>query len=176
MDEPTIRPGQVADLERLPEIERDAAQRFHDIGYGFAADGPVRDVDEHMRALRTGVALVAETNDGGTVGFALVLRLDGRAHLMELSVACRHQGKGTGRALSGEAEAWAIRQGLSEITLTTFRDVPWNAPFYRRLGYQEFSPGMDRPGLRAVIDEEREAGFHQRPRVAMHKYLDAEAT
>ncbi len=167
-----IRVGRDDDYATLAAIERDAAQRFREIGFDFCADGPVRDAEEHRRGLEDGRTLVGETAAGEAAGFALVWRLDGRAHLVELSVARRHQGRGLGRRLIGEAEAWAADQGLAEITLTSFRDVPWNAPFYRSLGYVVFEPGEDRPGLAAVIAEERDSGFAGQPRVAMRKVLE----
>jgi hypothetical protein len=60
------------------------------------------------------------------------------------------------------------------MTLTTYRDVAWNAPFYRRLGYREFAPGPDRPALLALIEKEAKWGFAARPRLAMRKPLYVE--
>ena len=31
---------------------------------------------------------------------------------------------------------WAAGNGYASVTLTTFRDVPWNMPFYERLGFR----------------------------------------
>jgi hypothetical protein len=36
-----------------------------------------------------------------------------------------------------EAARWAAAHGLGRMTLTTIEEVPWNAPYYRRLGFQE---------------------------------------
>jgi hypothetical protein len=35
-----------------------------------------------------------------------------------------------------ELHAWAQRHGLAALTLTTFTDVPWNMPYYERLGFR----------------------------------------
>ena len=167
----SIRAGTATDLPRLAEIERDAAQLFRSIGYDFCADGPVRDEAEQRRALEDGTVLVAETPDGDVAGFALLWRVDGRAHLLELAVAQRHQKRGLGARLVGRAERWAREERLGELTLTTFRDVSWNAPFYETLGFRVFDPGPERTELRAVQREERLSGFAKKQRVAMRKPL-----
>jgi hypothetical protein len=52
------------------------------------------------------------------------------------------------------------------LTLTTFRDVPWNGPYYERIGFRLVDdPG---PELRAQIDHEawlEDLG----PRIAMRR-------
>ncbi|MFP4004959.1 MAG: GNAT family N-acetyltransferase [Alphaproteobacteria bacterium] len=167
----TIRRSRPADIPALMEIERDAAQLFRTVGYDFCADGPVRDEAEHRYGMSNGAHFTVEAPDGAPAGFILLWRLDGRAHVTELSVATAHQGKGLGRRLLAHAEEWARGQGYTGITLTTFRDVPWNMPFYERCGYAVFEPGPDRPDLRAVTEEETGAGFAAKPRVAMRKSL-----
>ena len=167
-----LRPGTEIDLPALSAVERDAAQRFGDLeGFAFVADGPIRDRHEQRRALETGHAFVAEDEAGAVVGFLLLWDVDGRAHFLELGVRCSHQGQGLGRRLLAAGEHWAEAQGFGEATLTAYRDVPWNAPFYARLGFRAFEPGADRPGLLAVRQEEAAAGFAVQPRVAMRKAL-----
>src|SRR6516165_662871 len=63
-------------------------------------------------------------------------------------VAPRWQGRGCGTRLIATAEAWAQDSGFTEMTLTTFRDVGWNAPFFRNLGYESIEIGSDRPRTR----------------------------
>ena len=64
-----------------------------------------------------------------------------------------------------------VPEALIEVTLTTFRDVAWNAPFYARLGFMAFEPGPERPMLQAIILEESMAGFGRMPRLAMLKRI-----
>jgi hypothetical protein len=82
-----------------------------------------------------------------------------------------HQGLGIGRALIAAAEAQAAADGHAEVTLTTYLEVPWNAPFYRRLGFADFVPGPDRPDLLKVQADEAAWGFARWPRGAMRKPL-----
>ena len=56
------------------------------------------------------------------------------------------------------------------VTLTSFRDVPWNAPFYQRVGFEVVDDPP--PGLAAVRAAERAEGFDRfGPRVAMRLVL-----
>ena len=50
-------------------------------------------------------------------------------------------GRGIGRALLRAGCAWAAAHGYDELTLATYRDVPWNGPFYASEGFVEIGPG-----------------------------------
>lgn len=166
-----IRPATAADIESMRALERSAAQMFHAIGYDFCADGPVRDADEHLRVIETGVTLVAETKTGSLAGFAMVEPMDGEAHLVEIDVAPLFQRQGLARRLIAGGADWSRSKGFDGMTLTTYRDVPWNAPYYRRLGFVEFKPGPGRSGLIRTINQEAAWGFDFRPRIAMRKTI-----
>ena len=91
------------------------------------------------------------------VGFVSVDVVDGCAHIDQLSVLAEHGGRGTGRALLDRAVRWARDAGLGAVTLTAFRDVPWNAPFYRRAGFEVVDDPS--PGLAALRAAERAEGL-----------------
>lgn len=106
---------------------------------------------------------------GGVVGFAHVVLLedglDVRAHLEQVSVLPAHGRRGTGAALVRAAAEEARWDGHDELTLCTYRDLPWNAPFYAGLGFEvveprgvlsairarEHSLGLDEAGERVVM-------------------------
>ena len=67
----------------------------------------------------------------------------GGAHLAQLSVQPDHGRRGLGRALLRAACEWALGHGYDELTLTTYRDVPWNGPFYASEGFVEIGPADD---------------------------------
>ena len=69
------------------------------------------------------------------VGFAALTRVDGGAHLFQVSVAPEHGRQGLGRGLVEAAVTWAQGQGDPGITLTTFSHLPWNGPFYAKNGF-----------------------------------------
>ena len=77
-----------------------------------------------------------------------------------------------GRTLIERADEWARQRNLHSLTLTTYADVPWNAPYYRRLGFRHLSPEDETPGLRMIVSRERAAGLDVWPRTIMSRDLD----
>jgi hypothetical protein len=55
--------------------------------------------------------------------------------------------------------------------LTTFTDVPWNAPYYQRLGFRRLSDDKLTPGLRAIRAREAAIGLDRWPRCCMRRDL-----
>jgi hypothetical protein len=66
---------------------------------------------------------------------------------------------------------WARSNRFPAVTLTTFEHVPWNAPFYARLGFQQLDEHSLSPAMAQRLRSERETGLRQR--VAMRLSLDA---
>lgn len=96
--------------------------------------------------------------------------LDGNAHVAQVSVVPRCAGRGIGRQLLHTVEGWAAERGCRSITLTTFRDVPWNGPYYAKLGYEVLTEDQVGPDLARTIEYETALpGLADAPRVAMIK-------
>ncbi len=153
-----VRLARPDEYTRLRYVELEA-----DVLYLTVGIGPFPEDDAHDRLREMAVVLAA---GDPAVGFVAVELLDGEAHIDQLSVLPAHGGRGTGRGLLVEAIGWARRSRLSGVTLTTFRDVPWNAPFYRRIGFEVVTDPA--PGLAARRSAERAEGFDLfGPRVAM---------
>jgi N-acetylglutamate synthase-like GNAT family acetyltransferase len=76
-----------------------------------------------------------------------------------------------GRALLAHAADHAREEGLTALTLTTFTEVPWNAPYYARLGFRPLPEADLTPGLREILATEAAHGLDRRPRVCMRKRL-----
>lgn len=90
------------------------------------------------RASENGYLVIAEESSSHTVvGFVHVLEVDGLAHLEQLSVAPEHGRHGYGRLLLNAALDEARERGYDRVSLRTYADVPWNAPFYARAGFVE---------------------------------------
>jgi GNAT superfamily N-acetyltransferase len=129
--------------------------------------------DEFEHARRHGHLWVARANDG-PVGFAHVRILEpGVAHLEEIDVHPDHGWRGIGTRLVSAVCEWAARERYESVTLTTFRDVPWNMPFYERLGFQLISAAELSPALRSILQDEARRGLDPRRRVAMRHAVDA---
>ena len=145
----TIRPARPDELAELIEIELAADRLFPLAGYGETS-GPAG-LDE----LRAAAALLVSGDP--PAGYARIEVVDGRAHLEGLSVRPRFMRQGRGSELVRAACAWAAEHGYSEITLCTFAEVPWNGPFYAKLGFTELTELT--PGLLARRGAERELGL-----------------
>src|SRR5262249_57642651 len=79
--------------------------------------------------------------------------------------------RGIGTRLVSAVCAWAEAQGFSAITLSTFRDVPWNAPFYERLGFRRLQLAELSSALREVRAREQHLGIALDRRVMMRRDL-----
>lgn len=126
-----VRPARAADLPLLAAIETDADGLFLERFGNPPWDPPTPGQD---RVAQPGFVLVAGRPP---VGFAHVLEVHGEAHLELFAVRREHGRQGTGTALVSAAKAEARALGHRRLTLSTYRDVPWNAPFYARLGFTE---------------------------------------
>jgi len=97
--------------------------------------------------------------------------LDGMAYVEELDVVPAHGRRGLGSRLLGHVFAWGAAQGCAAVTLSTFRDVPWNGPFYRRHGFRDLAPEEWTPGMPAIRQREIAVGLKPDARVFMRREL-----
>ena len=167
-----LRVAVPADVEGLPEIERLAALLFkthaEDLGIPDAVYAQPNSLDVFVAAQREGRLWVASGHGSvRPVGFALVFNLDGYAHLEELDVLPSYGRQGIGSALLATVCAWAGEAGYPAVTLRTFRDVPWNGPFYLRRGFAVVDSAALSPGHVALEASERQRGLRTDIRVTM---------
>ncbi len=157
-----IRPAALAEFSLLPTIEAESDLLLTEIG-GLPrslALPPVPSVAEFAGALHILVA------GRPPVGFARLEEIDGQAHFEQLSVIPDYARQGIGRALVNAAKAWAKEAGYHAMTLWTFAEVPFNAPFYASCGFtavtsvgpelaqlrkHEKDLGLDDLGARAIM-------------------------
>jgi predicted N-acetyltransferase YhbS len=131
-----LRPTTAADIPRLHDIEMSAAALFAGSDLIDMDDTMVVATTDHLAAIEAGLSLVAEV-DGRAAGFVMGEVFGADAYLHELDVDLAYQQRGIGAALvRGFADA-ARATGASAVVLSTFRDPPWNAPFYRRMGFED---------------------------------------
>ena len=150
----------------LPAIELAAAQLLSGHAPATVLD-VVTDTQTLTDAVRHGRLWVALADDV-PVGFALVEMLaSDLPHLDEVDVAPAHGRRGLGTALVRATCAWARDNAFPMLTLTTFRAVPWNLPFYARLGFVEIPRDRLRPELTAVVRDEAARGLRPETRVVM---------
>ena len=66
-------------------------------------------------------------------------------------------------------------RGYPAATLSTFRDVPWNGPFYRNHGFRDLQRAEWTPGMPAIRDQEARHGLRVQARVFMRRELSSRA-
>jgi len=163
-----IRAARPHEYALLRAIERRAGELFREIGMPEIADDEPPSADH----LASGAALYVATDDADQpVGYALVDLVDGHAHLEQISVVPEHGRRGIGQALVQAVADWARARGDREVTLTTFRDVAFNAPFYARHGFVVLNDEDLTEGLRAVVAKEAADGLDTTVRVVMSRAL-----
>ncbi|MGW7510205.1 GNAT family N-acetyltransferase [Streptomyces massasporeus] len=166
-----IRLATRAELPALQDIERAAGAPCRDLGMPEIADDepPALDILERYR--RAGRCWVAVDEGDLPAAYLLAEPVDGALHIEQVSVHPRAARRGVGRALLAHAADRAHEEGLTALTLTTFTDVPWNAPYYARLGFRPLPEADLTPGLRAIRATEAAHGLDRWPRVCMRKPL-----
>ena len=165
-----VRPARPDETAELQAIERQAGERFREVGLDDVADDEPLPI-ETLAAYASGGRAWVAADDGEPCGYVLVDDIDGAAHIVQVSVKPDHQGRGIGRALIDRATRWAADTGRAWVTLTTFTDVPWNRPLYEHLGFRVLSDHEIGPGLRRIREDEAAQGLDLTTRVAMRRGL-----
>ena len=163
-----IRAARPPDYQKLPDIERRAGELFREAGMPDVADHDPYDPDD----LASAAALfIATDEDDEPIGYAMVDILDGHAHLDQISVVPEHGRQGIGTQLLDAAVGWATGQGYTELTLTTFRDLPFNAPLYAGRGFEVVPEAAWTPAIKDLVEREAEMGLDPTLRVVMRRPL-----
>lgn len=166
-----VRAARVTELPLLQALDRAAGQKFADIGMPEIAE-------RHWWAL----PVLADRQDAGRLwvaadeadepaAFLMADLVDGCLHVEQVSVHPGSARRGLGRRLLDHAASVAAADGLPALTLTTFAQVPWNAPYYVRCGFRVLDDAELTPGLRAIREREASLGSDRWPRVCMHRGL-----
>ena len=174
MSEYTIGLSRGEEPCELPGIERRAARLFSPELLSPEAAAETTPVSVYDRAQREGRLLVARDAAARVVGFAHLIWIGEFAHLEEVDVDPDFGRKGIGLLLVEAACDWANSKGSARITLTTFRDVAWNAPFYARLGFRRLLDEDLSAALRELRHKEARDGLDPDKRIVMYRPLSKE--
>ncbi|SED95142.1 Acetyltransferase (GNAT) domain-containing protein [Streptomyces sp. 2224.1] len=170
-----IHAPSLAELPTLRSIELASGTAFRGLGMAAIADAEPPSLAQLTAFQRAGRALAAYEEPGETaaphstgqpLGFLLWEPVDGCTHIEQVSVHPQHAHRRIGRALIDRAERAG---GPAPLTLTTFAEVPWNAPYYARLGFRTLTATELTPGLRAIRAHEAALGLDHWPRVCMRR-------
>lgn len=165
-----IRLATEQDVPLLDAVEQSAATAFIGSSVGYVES---RSVDPAllMKLCQNRTLWVAADEANKPVGFAACYPLDGFFYLHEISVAREAQGKGIGRRLMHELENYALDHNYPYIGLITYRDIRWNGPFYKSLGFKEIAPDTY-SGLHNKFKDNIRSGMNPALRCVMIKVLE----
>jgi GNAT superfamily N-acetyltransferase len=159
----TIRRARSTELQVLPDIERAAAAMFRDTPHPQLADAPLS--SDHLDA--TDLVWFALDLELKPVGFAIVSPMTTAMHLQEIAVLPEHARRGIGARLIDAVARWASEHGVDQLTLSTCDDIPWNGPYYSRLGFRALSELELTPDLKEIRRVEAAAGLPMKNRICM---------
>ncbi|WP_411752545.1 GNAT family N-acetyltransferase [Serratia sp. (in: enterobacteria)] len=163
-----LRLAQRDDIPQLVAVERSAAQLFRQQQeLQFIAEAEVMNPQQHVDFIDQQREWVMVSPTGQIAGFIAVQSFAHSWHIAELSVAADWQRQGVGKHLIDEVARLALRLGMQRLTLTTFVQVAWNAPYYQRLGFRTIPVARLDAYLRHLLAQEAEQGFADNSRCAM---------
>ncbi|MCH7345355.1 GNAT family N-acetyltransferase [Pelomonas sp. CA6] len=162
----TLRPARPEHAPAMQEVERVAAYMFPSELLPPALSGQVTPLETLQAGIAAGCAWVCLDWEGRVLGFALCREEAGCLHLAEMDVLPAVARRGIGRRLLALVQHEARQRGLRACTLTTFRSLPWNAPFYAGAGFRALEPRGDGvqgfPHLAELLAQEAAQGLNDR--------------
>jgi GNAT superfamily N-acetyltransferase len=160
-----LRPARPDEIETIRALERASAQRFVGLMDDLAADEPSPAAVLAVRILDGGLVVAVEAET--FVGFAMFRRVEDRAYVEQIDVLPAFAGRRIGAALLDAVAERARAAGLEGLSLSTFREVPWNAPYYRRLGFVDVPDAALTLGMATIRREHLARGLDEDARVFM---------
>ncbi|HEY8125468.1 MAG TPA: GNAT family N-acetyltransferase [Methylocystis sp.] len=167
-----IRVAEARDAEALPTLENSAGALFRSFpSLEWLADGEDLSVGRYRELIAAGASWVAIDPDDRPIAFLSGSIEENDLHIWELGVRRDLQRFGIGRNLLLAAIRDARCRRLAAVTLTTFRDVPWNAPFYARLGFESLAGEAIGDRLERILRADARRGLPMHARCAMRLRL-----
>ena len=152
-----LRAGRPEDVAAAVAIDDAAAALYAEVGItmDFGADHPLVRAEEKAwrhAAQNAGLVFAELETDPTRVGFFVLGEIDGTAHLEQIAVLPAYMRQGIGSLLMNEAIAMARTRGTPSLILTTYDHVPWNGPYYQRLGFERVPTDQIGPATAALHD------------------------
>ncbi|MDT7553080.1 MAG: 4-diphosphocytidyl-2-C-methyl-D-erythritol kinase, partial [Pseudonocardiales bacterium] len=132
--------------------------------------------DVLARLIDAGQVWVACDAADTAVGVVIASVREGVVYVEEIDVLAEHGRRGLGGRMLDAVCAWAQERGYPAVTLSTFRDVPWNGPFYRKHGFVDLAPAAWTAGMRVIREQEAHHGLRTDVRVFMRRDLEASSS
>jgi GNAT superfamily N-acetyltransferase len=162
-----VRMARRRDLRQVRAIERKAQRSFLDSSHPEAADLDPLPLDRLRWQLESEWLFVAVDDADRPVAFVACSLIDGDVFVEEVDVLPDYAGRRIGAQLLETVDIVARSRGIQRVVLTTFADVPWNAPYYLRLGFRPLALEEWGPELVERIEEEKDSGLDWQARVCL---------
>ncbi|MGF6963351.1 ribosomal protein S18 acetylase RimI-like enzyme [Paraburkholderia sp. WC7.3g] len=167
----TFRFAAPHDAETIRAIEFEAGLRFVSVGMTGIADAPPMAREIVERKIQAREIIIALDEHAACAGFVMFEPQPARIYVQEIDVLTSHAGRRIGAALIDEVARIARMRQLTQLVLSTYRDVPWNAPYYRRLGFRDLDMSELDAALLARRDAHIARGLDESKRVFMRRDL-----
>jgi GNAT superfamily N-acetyltransferase len=163
----TIRTAKETELALLGAIERSASELFRDTPFEKEVEAEVLPIDFLIEHHNEGRVWVAADPTDAPFGFAVAGVIEDEAFLYEVSVVPDRTRRGAGKRLVEAVRYWAVEKGFSSLRLSTYKDIPWNLPFYEKLGFDLLDDAHLGKGLLEIKETEKANGLDVSARVFM---------
>lgn len=132
-----LRSARMEDIPAFAAIETAADALFEPTGLLDRVEPGAQVPEEAYRsAIENRLLFLVEAIGRRPVGFALCSARAPDLYLDQIAVDPAHGRKGIGQALIMRVIREAEARQFDSVSLSTFRDVPWNAPYYERFGFR----------------------------------------
>ena len=166
-----IRLARMEEVETLKEIEDAAGELFNGLGLLDEDNDPGISPERVAALIELGQGWVICDLEDRPVGMALASEMQGELYLEEIDVLPRYGRQGLGGSLLEHVCDWARLREFRTVTLSTFRDVPWNGPFYRKHGFVDLSEAEWTDYMLEFRAKETSYGLRVEKRVFMRRIL-----
>ncbi|UTP38631.1 GNAT family N-acetyltransferase [Phenylobacterium sp. LH3H17] len=161
-----LRAAEPGDIQAVRAIERASARRFLDTDRAWLADDEPTDAETLAERVAENGLLVACEGEV-PVAFVMFRQVEGCGYVEQVDVLPSHERRGIGARLIAAVADLARARGWPALTLSTFKDVPFNAPYYRRLGFEDVE--VLTPGMAEIRAEHEARGLDESTRVFMRR-------
>jgi len=166
---PLFGPARLDEIDALRAIERASAARFIGLMDDLADDEPTPATVLSARIAAGGLLTARLTQT--LAAFVMFRPVEDSLYVEQIDVLPQFAGQRIGARLLDAVSDRAGAIALSALTLSTFRDVPWNAPWYRRLGFVDIEDAALTPGLLEIRQAHLARGLDESQRTFMRRAL-----
>ena len=168
-----IRAPRLDEINKLVRIEKEADRRYLETRFRAFADTAGIPTDVARRYIAEDRLLVAVVDEEPIAFIGWHTSADPTVlGVSQVSVLTEFGRRGIGTRLLNTVLGRARAEGYRSVVLATQIEVPWNEPWYRRLGFRSVDPTDWTDWMRESVAEQQSSGIDWEHRVWMTLDLD----